>query len=530
MLSLFESHAMNQAELRPSSLAADPAWRVALPTLALTWLLILLLFRETALAMVEIWERSDTYAHGFIVPPITLWLIWRIRASLAVLVPSYSFLAVLLFAGVGFAWLVGEVAAVNALSQFALVAMLILAVPAVLGWGIARRIAFPLLFLFFAVPFGDFAMPKLMEWTAHFTILGLRSSGIPVHAEGLRFVIPTGSWSVVEACSGVRYLIASVTVGTLFAYLTYRSLRRRLAFVLVSFLVPVLANWVRAYMIVMIGHLSGNELAVGVDHLIYGWIFFGIVILAMFWIGARWREDEFESEPQVTAPTAAPTTAVAATLPSGSLIAAVATVLLGGFWSFAQLQIEDNRAPQIGQAAPLGPIAGWQASASGLYGWQPGFENYSASSQASFTNGGHVVGLFLGYYRNQDEQRKLVSSTNVLLRNDDPLWAKVGGGTHAISFAGQEIKVRTVLLRGQPPLRMLVWQWYWVNGRWTASDVMAKAYLALSRLTGNGDDSALIVLYAPLAVDGTGEAVLEDFVRSAGPAINAALRQTMAGQ
>jgi EpsI family protein len=118
----------------------------------------------------------------------------------------------------------------------------------------------------------------------------------------------------------------------------------------------------------------------------------------------------------------------------------------------------------------------------------------------------------------------------VLLRNDDPLWAKVGGGTHAISFDGQEIKVRTVLLRGQPPLRMLVWQWYWVNGRWTASDVVAKAYLALSRLTGNGDDSALIVLYAPLAVDGTGEAVLEDFVRSAGPAINAALRQTMAGQ
>jgi exosortase len=52
----------------------------------------------------------------------------------------------------------------------------------------------------------------------------LALSGIPVHAEGLRFVIPTGSWSVVEACSGVRYLIASVTVGTLFAYLTYRSL------------------------------------------------------------------------------------------------------------------------------------------------------------------------------------------------------------------------------------------------------------------------------------------------------------------
>jgi exosortase A len=517
---------MNQAVLRPTSLAADPGWRVALPTLLLTLLLILLLFRETALTMAAIWERSDTYAHGFIVPPITLWLIWRIRSSLAVLAPRYSFLAVLLFAGVGFAWLLGEVAAVNALSQFALIAMLILAVPAVLGWGVARRISFPLLFLFFAVPFGDFTMPKLMEWTAHFTILGLRFSGIPVHAEGLRFVIPTGSWSVVEACSGVRYLIASVTVGTLFAYLTYRSLTRRLLFVLVSFLVPIIANWARAYMIVMIGHLSGNKLAAGVDHLIYGWLFFGIVILVMFWIGARWREDESEDQPQAMALTGAP--ALAAT--SRSLVAAVATVLVSGFWSFTQLQIEDNRAPPIGQTARVGPIAGWEASDSRLYGWQPSFENYAASSQASFEKDGQLVGVFLAYYRNQDDHHKLVSSTNVLVRNNDSLWAKVAGGTRAIPFDEQEIKVRTVVLRGEPPLRMLVWQWYWVNGRWTASEVIAKAYLALSRLTGNGDDSAVIVLYTPLNVDGTGEVVLEDFVRSAGPAITAALRQTMTGQ
>jgi exosortase A len=517
---------MNQAVLRPTSLAADPAWRVALPTLVLTLLLILLLFRETALTMAAVWERSDTYAHGFIVPPITLWLIWRLRSSLAVLAPRYSFLAVFLIAGVGFAWLLGEVAAVNALSQFALVAMLILAVPAVLGWGVARHIAFPLFFLFFAVPFGDFTMPKLMEWTAHFTILGLRFSGIPVHAEGLRFVIPTGSWSVVEACSGVRYLIASVTVGTLFAYLTYRSFTRRLLFVLVSFLVPIIANWARAYMIVMIGHLSGNKLAVGVDHLIYGWLFFGIVILAMFWIGARWREDELEDPPQATARTAAP--ALAAT--SRSLVAAVATVLVGGFWSFVQLQIEDHRAPQIAQAARVGPIAGWQASDSRLYEWQPSFENYAASSQASFAKDGRPLGLFLAYYRNQDEQHKLVSSNNALVRNNDPLWAKVAGGTRAILFDEQEIKVRTVVLRGQPPLRMLVWQWYWVNGRWTASEVMAKAYMALSRLSGKGDDSALIVLYTPLDGGGSGEALLEDFVRTAGPAINAALRQTLDGQ
>ena len=133
--------------------------------------------------------------------------------------------------------------------------------------------------------------------TADFTVAALRASGIPVYREGLQFVIPSGSWSVVEACSGIRYLMASFMVGSLFAYLNYRSWRRRLAFVAVSLVVPIVANWLRAYMIVMLGHLSGNTLAVGVDHLIYGWVFFGIVIMAMFMVGARWSEPD--AQPQI---------------------------------------------------------------------------------------------------------------------------------------------------------------------------------------------------------------------------------------
>ncbi len=132
------------------SVTAHPGWRLAAPALVLVLLIILWLFRETAVDMAGIWVRSDTYAHGMIVPPITLWLIWRVRADVAILVPRGSYLAVLLMAGAGFCWLLGQLAAVNALPQFALTAMLILAVPAVAGWQVARRIAFPLLFLFFA--------------------------------------------------------------------------------------------------------------------------------------------------------------------------------------------------------------------------------------------------------------------------------------------------------------------------------------------------------------------------------------------
>ncbi len=248
-------------------------WRHAFSALIflVTW--ILFLYQDTGIAMVTIWARSDTFAHGFLVPPIVLWLVWRQRHVIAMQTPQPAIGAFAFIACAAFFWLVGDLAAVNAVTQLALVALLVLVVPAVLGWSVARSIIFPLGFLFFAVPIGEFLMPQLMAWTADFTVLALRLSGIPVYREGLQFVIPSGNWSVVEACSGMRYLIASLTVGTLFAYLNYKSTKRRLVFVLVSMLVPVVANWMRAYIIVMLGHVSGNKLAAGVDHLIWVAIF-----------------------------------------------------------------------------------------------------------------------------------------------------------------------------------------------------------------------------------------------------------------
>jgi exosortase len=86
-----------------------------------------------------------------------------------------------------------------------------------------------------------------MEHTADFTLAALRLTGIPVYREGQFFSIPSGNWSVV--CSGLRYLIASVTVGVLYAHLTYRSALRRALFIAASIVVPIVANWLRAYMI-----------------------------------------------------------------------------------------------------------------------------------------------------------------------------------------------------------------------------------------------------------------------------------------
>ncbi|HAY10738.1 MAG TPA: exosortase A, partial [Thauera sp.] len=215
--------------------------------------------------------------------------------------------------------------------------------------------------------FGEFMFPSMMDWTANFIIWAVRASGVPVYAEGYNLVIPSGRWEVVEGCSGVRYLMASVVVGSLFAYLNYTSTRRRLIFVAASIVLPVFANWLRAYGIVMLGHLTDNKLAAGADHLIYGWVFFGIIIMILFWVGSRWQEPE-ESAP--AAPVSTPTTAGTARAGrAGWLVAAVVVVSM---WNpvLAFIDRQGQHGPVAFAAFSL--PATWQpASAASLPEWEP---------------------------------------------------------------------------------------------------------------------------------------------------------------
>ncbi|MEW6513496.1 MAG: exosortase A [Pseudomonadota bacterium] len=513
--------------------AVSPApifhWKQAFLAIVIVELALIGLYFGTASAMVEIWWRSETFNHAFLVPPITLWLIWEKRHALAREAPRPALWLILPLAAVGFGWLLGELAAVNAVTQFALVAMQVLVVPLIIGLPATKRIAFPLFFLFFAVPIGEFVMPKLMEWTAMFTVMGLRASGIPVYQEGLHFVIPSGKWSVVEACSGVRYLIASIVVGTLYAYLNYQSLKRRLIFVGVAILVPLVANWVRAYLIVMLGHYSGNQLAVGADHLIYGWVFFGVVIMIMFAIGMRWREHEVE----VASSDAAAMKQAGAFRPVNFLPALILGLGVAITPRAAMTLMESGPAlPAPVLASALLSQDGWELADGTLAEWKPAFANPSATLNAVVAKDGRRVGVFIAYYRQQGYERKLISSENMLVKSSDKFWAQVGSGGQSALLAGQPMSVRTATLRnnlssiGAEPDRYRVWHWYWIGGRIVTSDHLGKLWLALSRLSGQGDESAAVFVYA---LKSEGDTVLADYLTSAGAGINSLLEQT-AGQ
>jgi exosortase A len=528
----------------PPPAAAPIAWARLLPGVLLV-AAVLLLFRDTAVAMVTIWVRSETFTHCFLVPPIVAWLIWRRRERLAVLPARPAPWVLLGVLTTCLLWLVGELASVNAATQLALVVLIALVVPAVYGIAVARELTFPLLFLLFSVPLGEFLVPSMMDWTADFTVAALQASGLPVYREGLQFVIPSGHWSVVEACSGVRYLIASFMVGTLFAYLNFSTARKRWIFALLSLLVPLVANWLRAYMIVMLGHLSGNVLAAGVDHIIYGWVFFGIVIGIMFVVGARYGDMDAAHPPPLPQCGLATLFADAGSRRAGSshpvarwlVVAAAAGMMLATQGLQWQLSLGGASDPVLALPADLGPWQG-QAIDDAPGRWKPAFQNASVVAERRYTNGaqgGAEVRVWVGYYRNQNYERKLVTSTNGLAEGrHDPAWAVAShGSTTAATGLGvtalRTAELRDAVVATTPRLR--VWQVYWVGGNWTTSDARAKLALATEKLLGRGDDGAVVLIYTPLAPGAppqTADNLLRSFVEQELGALHQALSSTQA--
>jgi exosortase A len=476
--------------------AQRSAWPVALIVQALALAAVFSLYGPTFASMVAVWARSETFAHAYLVAPIALWLMWRKRAELVAAAPRPAPVWLLAIALAALAWLAGDLAGVNAVVHFAATAILVFAVPAVLGNAVAGVMLFPLAFLFFMVPVGDFLLPVLMEWTADFTVAALRFVGVPVYREGLQFIIPTGAWSVVEACSGVRYLIASFMVGSLFAYLNYRTARRRMLFGIVSLVVPIVANWLRAFGIVMLGHLSGNKIAVGVDHLIYGWVFFGVVIMLMFMIGARWSEAPADPAPAVAAP--APAAAAAPVQPARLAATVVLLVLVIGLPRWVTARAHAPMAPMAALALPELPGT---ASAEAATSYRPIFEAPAARAERSYAFGGDVVTVDLAYYRQQGYQSKLGSSRNALVLTEDSPWHVVTSGMRTVAVDGAPTPLRAAEIRsgsgagtdhGRPRVHLL--QVYWVDGRLTTSANEATARAVAAQLLGRGDDAAALTL------------------------------------
>jgi len=263
----------------------------AAPALALSALVLQLLFHTEIGAAVRVWNSSTAYGHCWLILPIAIFLGYERRgqAAAATMAPraALSWLALPLVA----MWLVADLLGVMEGRQLALIGFVEVLLLAAFGPRLWSALAASFLYLVFLVPFGAFITPALQGFTTGFISHGLDLFGIAHRETGNTIDIPEGAFYVAEACAGLRFLIASIAFGVLYALTMFTSSWRRLAFVAASCVVPVVANGLRALGIVLLGHALGSAQAAATDHLLYGWLFFAMVIAALAALGMPFRQD-----------------------------------------------------------------------------------------------------------------------------------------------------------------------------------------------------------------------------------------------
>lgn len=387
----------------------DRAWRGHLLLLGLIAAGILLLFRRDAADMAGIWLESSTFNHCLLIPPIIAWLVWQRLPELRQLSPRPWLPGLAVVGAGGVLWLLGEAGGVALLRHAALIVMLQGAVALSLGSVATRGLAFPLFYALFLVPFGEELVPPMQMLTAHMCMALLGLVGIPAHLEGVFISTPAGLFEVAEACSGVKFLVAMVAYGALVANLCFRSNRRRLLFMVAAVVIPVLTNGIRAWGTIAIASLTSIAFAEGFDHVVYGWIFFAIVIALLMAAGWRFFDrgpGDAWFEPARLQP-ARPEGTVSASALGAAGLAALLLAASPQIWSD---RIAAGGTRPVPQHWSMPVPAGWQqVRIEKPVRWQPHFAGADRLHLARYRNsGGHDVDLAIAVFAGQGEGRELV--------------------------------------------------------------------------------------------------------------------------
>jgi exosortase A len=497
-------------EAAPLTLEAD--WQRALLLFGGLFVLLLAAFSNAVLRLVDVWWNDVTFNHCFFVLPISAWLIWGRRRELAQLSPKREPLALLGLAAGAAGWLLAAAADVQVVEFVALVIMVIALFVGVFGRRIARLVWFPLAFLFFMVPVGTFLVAPLQDWTADFAVSALRFFGVATYLDGIMIYIPNGVFEVAEACAGLRFLIANIVIATLFAYLAYDKRWKWALFIVLGAAIPIVANGIRAFGIVYIAYVTDGRVAAGVDHIVYGWGFFTVVMLILLFVGNTFADRRVGDFPT-------PVLAVGhrrEIFPlRGGIVAAMAALVLAGP-AYAAMMI-DKSAPTQAITLPALNVGGaWRAvEIDEATAWRPRYRNADAVTLQRFTNGTQTVDLFIAYYARQRQAAEAVNFANRLY--DDERWRRIGGATVAIDAGGlPSVPYQVERLAGWQSRIAVNWLWVW--NRFTNDPRLAKVLQTGATLSNSHTAAAVVALSAAYTENPSeAEPAIEAFLKDAEP-------------
>lgn len=466
---------------------------------SLGMLIIGLAFAPTWYQLFHKYATSGTYAHGFLIFPLSAWMIYQNRHHFSQVPARFEPSMLWGFALLSLGWLLAAIAYVTIIKQLCLILMVIGLFVFSFGRQLAYAYLFPLCYLLFAIPFGNFLTPYLQDLTALFAVKALELSQIPVYFEGLRISTTSGDFLVAEACSGIRYLIATLALGMLFAYITYDTPRKRVLFCLCCLVIPLIANGARAYLIILIAHKSNMKYAVGVDHLIYGWLFFGLIIFILFSVGSIWKD------PPMTAPTAA-----SAQISGNTQVPFKWIALFGMIMSVSPVLFflaNTNEAPGI--EFELAHYQPWQGPAPMGEQWQPSFIGATIERQASYRYGKQQVDLYMAIYQNQRQNNELISESNRFY--DHRKWSLLKSQSIRTE---QHPQVAELMIQTATTKR-LVWYVYAIDGHTTTSRVWGKILEAWRFMRFSDEPGLVMVISCEYDIfPSTARATLSSFMDS----------------
>ena len=254
-----------------------------------TWLLaavVLGLYAPVLWRLMRQWYSDADYSHGFLVPLLSIYLIWQRRDKLAQVPRRPSNLGLVVVVGALALLFLGSLGAELFLTRLSMIVTICGLVIYFSGWALLRAMAFPIAFLLFAIPipvliYNEIVFPLQFIASRFATSILELLNLFPIMREGNVLIMPGMRLEVVEACSGIRSLMSLLALAAGYGYLAEKSVPVRWFLVLAMIPLAIVSNGTRVMITALMTNYIGPQAAEGFMHEFSGWVIF-VVATVLF--------------------------------------------------------------------------------------------------------------------------------------------------------------------------------------------------------------------------------------------------------
>jgi exosortase len=265
---------------------ATKATNVQIMLYVLLAVMFIVAFFPALHSLVGTWYGSEENAYGLAILPASIYFIWRSKSKwLAQPARNTKLGAFAIIVSMG-VYLFGQFAEISTLSYLSLVGAIWSIVLYLFGWAIFKCLIFPLSILLLMVPipsqFYSMMTVPLQLFVSYVSAEIIETLGIPIYREGNVLHLTGRTFAVVQACSGLRSLMALITLCVIFGHLALRMNLLRTVLVLTAIPVALAVNIVRV--VLMVGAYSAikADLSYGTTHTIFGVLIFILAIIMVY--------------------------------------------------------------------------------------------------------------------------------------------------------------------------------------------------------------------------------------------------------